>query len=151
MAEQLHQTRLCRVCGCFLKHSRTVYNSKDDLIATFQRWLHHPIHPRSILWEDCSYQVQEGSYRRKNSTKTFEDVIPVDAVSVLWGRPKCPTANSAHTLIMQIKQRSPPSLLPVSMRSSRPPFVVSSSLGLRCWFALCSLTNRLLWFSCMHL
>ena len=44
MAEQpdrMHQTRLkslYRVCGCSLKHSRTVYDSKnhkDDLLAAF--------------------------------------------------------------------------------------------------------------------
>ena len=56
------------------------------------------------------------------------------------GRPKKlpknrgrPVANSKHHLVHEIRQCSSPSLLPVSMRSSssRPPFVLPSSLGLR--------------------
>ena len=37
--DQMHQTRLkrvCRVCGCSFKHSRTSKNHKDDLMAVFQ-------------------------------------------------------------------------------------------------------------------
>ena len=173
MAEQLdqkHHSRLknlCRVCGCSLKHSRTVYDSKDhkdDLMATFHIDItgdSTTIHPGQFC-EKCKIvltkskkAVAEGKVYM-HSTKTFEwhrhdpSECSICALPV-GGRPKKltknrgrPTANSAHTLITQIKQCSPPSLLPVSMRSSRPPFVVSSSLGSRTEDVECSICSLLL-------
>ena len=168
--DQVHQTRLknlCRVCGCSLKHSRTVYDSKnhkDDLMAVFHIDITSDstsIHPdrycekcRTVLTKSKKAATEGKVYM--HSVKPFEwhghdpsgcsiCALPVGGrpkkLPKNWGRP---TTNSAHTLITHLKQCSPPSLLPVSMRSSRPPFVLPSSLGLRAEDVECSICSLLL-------
>ena len=168
--DQVHQTRLknlCRVCGYSLKHSRTVYDSKnhkDELMAVFHIDITSDsatIHPdrycekcRAVLTKSKKAATEGKVYM--HSVKPFEwhshdpSGCSICALPV-GGRPKklpknrgCPTANSAHTLITHIKQCSLPSLLPVSMRSSRPPFVQPSSLGLRAEYVECSVCSLLL-------
>lgn len=170
LQDQMHQTRLkslCRVCGCSLKHSRTVYDCdthKDDLRAVFHTDIANDsttIHPdqfcekcKTVLTKSKKAATEGKVYMHSIKTHEWHSHDPsgcsICALPV-GGRPKKltknrgrPTANSPHTLITHIKQCSPPSLLPVSMRSSRPPFVLSSSLGLRAEDVECSICSLLL-------
>ena len=173
MAEQpnkIHQMRLnnlCRVCGCSMKHSRTVYdvkNHKDDLMAVFRIDITHDsttIHPgqlcekcKTVLTKSKKATAEGKTYIHSVRTHEWQNHDPSGCTVCtlpVGGRPKKlpknrghPAANSAHTLITHIKQCSSPSLLPARMKNSRLPYVLSSSLGLREDDVECSICTLLL-------
>ena len=166
---QIHQTRLqrlCRVCGGSLKHSRTVYeckNHKDDLMAVFHVDINFDtpaVHPRQLC-EKCKtilsksmktttegevygHRVKVHEWHQHNSDSCSVCTLPVG------GRPKLtknrgrPAATSTHALINNIRQCSPPSLLPVAMKNSRPSYTLYPTLGLAADDVECSICKLLL-------
>lgn len=140
---QIHLTRLqrlCKVCGCPLKHSRTVYDSKnhkDDLMAVFCINISQDttiLHPSQFCENKtvCSKSLKATSdgrvYRHRVRMQEWVQHNP-NGCSVctlpVGGSPKKSTENrgrpaaaSKHTQITNIRQCSPPSLLPLMTQDS---------------------------------
>ena len=85
-SNQLHQTRLkclCRVCGCSLKHSRTIYDSKshkDDLMGVLHIDITRnspSVHP-GHLCEKCKTVLS------KSTKATAEGRVYRPSVQDLW-------------------------------------------------------------------
>ena len=130
---QVHQTRLqclCRVCNCSLRHSRTMYDSKnhkDDLMAVFYIDISHDtsvVHPgqlcekcKTFFFESVKATSEVRVYRHSVRIQEWLQHNP-DGCSVctlpVGGRPRkltknrgCPAAASKFTQITNIRQCSP--------------------------------------------
>ena len=172
MSEQLHQSRLqrlCRVCGNSLKHSRISYDTKnhtDDLMAVFHIDItcDTPVVHPGQLCEKCK-TVLSKSLKAMAKGRVYRHSVKVhewlrhspDGCSVctlpVGGRPKkltknrgrpAPTDIDTRTLLTNIRQCSPLSLLPASMRNSRPSYVLCPTPGLTADDVECSICLLLL-------
>ena len=150
--------KLCRVCGCYLQHSRAVYrcgDHKDDLLKVFS--IDHSsdtegIHP-PYFCERCKAVIVKAVAAAKNE-KIYLHSVTVFAwsghkqsdcqvcdqvvVSKKGGRPKKtrknrgrPTAVSAHTRLEQLQTNKQESYIPGQVERSTLVYFVPSSLGVQ--------------------